>query len=410
MTSNDWLPLPGDIDAQRWITRAGCRTVLVVVHTVVSCRRLLDVVDCIESDPRVQVVFTVAPDAFNHTVGQHLQALGALVLTWQQARRERFDLALAAACGGLHELHAPVVLMAHGAGRGKLAQRGRDGGPAQAEAPVYGLDAPRLTRDGRVLASALLLAHDTEQEILRRQCPEALAVAVVAGDPCFDRLVASRPWRRHYRRALGISDRQELVVVSSTWGRNGLFGHAPDLVPRIMDQLPGDRFRIGALLHPAVWSAHGHRQVRAWLRDSCEAGLILPDPMEDWRSLLVSADHVIGDHGSVTAYAAAVGQPILRLAPAGPAVVAGGSAHELVAATAARLHPRRAILPQLRAARPVDRRAVVAALTSRPGRAHLVIRRTLYRLLRLAEPGRHRRATPVSPPQVAPSEIGAWVA
>src|SRR5207244_1166809 len=162
--------------SERWVTRTGCRTAIVVVHTMVSCHRLLDVVDYVETDPRVQTVFTVAPDTFNHVVSNHLTELGALVMPWEQATRQQFDLAVAAA---------------------------------------------------------------------------------VAGDPCLDRLIASLPERQRYRSALDISDDQELVVVSSTWGRDGIFGSTPDLLPRIMEQLATSHFRVGALLHPAVWSAHG---------------------------------------------------------------------------------------------------------------------------------------------------------
>jgi hypothetical protein len=52
----------------------------------------------------------------------------------------------------------------------------------------------------------------------------------------------------------------------------------------------------------------------------------------------------------------------------------------------------------LAAARPLDAGSVTAALTSRPGQAAGLIRRMMYRLLRLPEPGGHRRATPVSVP------------
>src|SRR2546423_13760116 len=111
MLAHEWLPVPIGIDGQRWVTRAGCRTVLVVVHTVTSGQRLLDVVEYVESDPRIQVVFTVAPDAFNHPVSWDLHELGALVLPSQQAIRERFDVALCAAFGGLRGLHAPLRQM-----------------------------------------------------------------------------------------------------------------------------------------------------------------------------------------------------------------------------------------------------------------------------------------------------------
>lgn len=405
MSRYEWLPAPIGIGAERWTSRPGCRSMLVVVHTVTSANRLLDVVEYVESDPRVQTIFTVAPDVFNHPAGRLLDDLGALVMPWEQAVRERFNLAVAAAHGGLHQLHAPLMLMAHGAGRGKLTRPSDHGGPKVARPTVYGLDAARLVRDGRVLASAMLLAHDSEREILRRQCPDALPVTVVAGDPCFDRLVASQPWRGRYRRALGVAEGDTLVVVSSTWGGDGLFGHSPDLLPRLLDELTPDRHRVAALLHPAVWTAHGSRQVRAWLRDCRAAGLILPRPTDDWRALLTAADVVVGDHGSVTAYAAGLGRPVLLLCPAVDA--AEGSAQARVLATASRLDPGRALLPQLRAARPADRTAVVAALTSRPGQAARLIRGTMYRMLGLPERGTHRPVTPVPVPHT-PDPVTSW--
>ncbi|WP_326557136.1 hypothetical protein [Micromonospora sp. NBC_01796] len=379
-----------------------------MAHTIASCHRLLDVIDYVEGDPRVQVVFTVGPDTFNHQVARYLERHGALVLPWQQAVRERFDLALAASYGGLPQIHAPLMLMAHGAGHGKRVRPGPYGGPALVDPPVYGLDAQRLVHGGRVLASALALSHDSDLEVLRRQCPEAVESAVVVGDPCFDRLVASVPLRERYRSALQVDDSQELVVVSSTWGRDGLFGQWPDLLPTVMSQLPGHGFRVAALLHPAVWDAHGHRQVRAWLRDCREAGLILPDPTEDWRAAVVAADHVIGDHGSVTAYSAAIGRRVLLL-PGMRAVRTSRSPQNLVAASAPVLNPRQALLPQLRNAQVVHPDAVTAALTARPGDAAVLLRQTMYRLLRLVEPGRHRQVDPVPVPQPRRWELGRVV-
>ncbi|MDI5940006.1 hypothetical protein QLR68_18030, partial [Micromonospora sp. DH15] len=88
----EWSASPIGIDASRWVSRSGCRTVLVVAHTITSCQRLLDVIEYVESDPRVQLVFTVAPDVFNPHVRRFLDRLGALVLPWHQAVREQFDL------------------------------------------------------------------------------------------------------------------------------------------------------------------------------------------------------------------------------------------------------------------------------------------------------------------------------
>ena len=66
-----------------------------------------------------------------------------------------------------------------------------------------------------------------------------------------------------------------------------------------------------AALHPNIWALHGRRQVLAWLADHMAAGLGVVPPQEGWRAALVGADVVIGDHGSVTRYGAALGVPVL---------------------------------------------------------------------------------------------------
>ncbi|WFE20516.1 hypothetical protein O7621_21835 [Solwaraspora sp. WMMD937] len=399
MTITEWTDAPIGIDADRWVTRANCRTVLGVAHTLVSTQRLLDVIEHIEDDPRLQIVFTVAPDVFNRGVTGYLRRTGALVLPWHQAVNHRFDLALAASYGGLRQIHAPLVVMAHGAGHGKTAPSPVPDGLPAPGAPVYGLDAQRLARDGRPIAAAVAVCHEHELAVLRRQCPEVLPTALVIGDPCYDRLVASLPLRRRYRQAIGVGDRQQLVVIGSTWGRAGLFGRIPDLISTVMHQLPADRYRVAALLHPAVWGAHGVRQVRAWLRDCEQDGLILLDPAEDWRSLVVAADHVIGDHGSVTAYAGALGRRVL-LGPGPSGVAVPGSPQHLVATSAGRLDLDRPLPAQLAQTPAIDHGAVAAALTGRPMAAVTLLRRRLYELLGLPEPGRHRSAAPVPVPAI----------
>lgn len=390
MSEPDWVRAPIGIDAERWVSRLGCRKLLIVVHTMASCHRLLDIVELVESDARVQTVFTVAPDVFNAGVIDHLQRLGALVIPWRQAVRETFDLAVAAAHGGLHELHAPVMLVAHGAGRARLVPPSAHGGSPVAESTVYGLDAPRLIRDGRVIASALALSHESELGVLARQCPDALPVAAIAGDPCFDRLVTSLASRGEYRRALTLTQDQRLVVVTSTWGEGGLFGAAPRLLPALMSELAPDDFRVALLLHPAILGAHGYRQVGAWTRDCRDAGMILVDPTDDWRAYIVAADCLIGDRGSVTAYGAAIGLPVLRVAESTVDRTAPDSPQSLVLNTADRVDMRKPLLPQLLAAGAVDHRRIAAAMTSRPGRSARLLRRMIYRLLGLAQRGGHR--------------------
>jgi len=396
MSAAEWSSAPVGIDASRWVTRSGCRDVLAVVHTVTSGQRLLEAVETIEADRRVQVVFAQGPDAFSNGVDEFLRSTEGVVLPWQQAVRERFDLAIAAAYGGLRELHAPIVVLPHGACYGKTYGAG-------ASAVSYGLDAQRLTHNGRVLMDAVALSHDSQLELLRRQCPEAVDRAVVVGDICYDRLAASVPSRDAYRAALGMEPGQELVVVASTWGQDSLFARNGDLLPHLHDTLATDRYRLAALMHPSVWFGHGRRQLRAWLADSRQAGLMLVPPEVDWRAVVVAADYLVGDHGSLPVYAAAIGCPVLLTDQSLQAVHSAGSAQEVLSATAVRLAAAEPLAPQLdlawRRAREVGAK-VAGRLTSRPGTAVTALQEQLYRLLGMTAPGRHRavEAVPVPDP------------
>src|SRR6185312_4084849 len=56
---------------------------------------------------------------------------------------------------------------------------------------------------------------------------------------------------------------------------------------------------------------HGGLQVRLWLGDALDAGLVLLPPRRGWQAALLAADVVVGDHGAVTFYGAALGRPTL---------------------------------------------------------------------------------------------------
>jgi hypothetical protein len=392
--SNLWPVAPVGPDAQRWVTKSDYRSVLVAVHTLVAGQRLMDVVGLIESDSRVQLVYSKAPAAHSGGVGDFLRSIDAFEIPWEQATYERFDLALATAYTDIDRVHAPVVVMAHGAGRGKRA--GGDG-------PVHGLDAGRLLRDGRPVPDVLVLAHESERTVLAQQCPQALDVTLVAGDPCLDRMVVSLPLRDEYRAELGVRDDRELVVLASTWGTHSLFARFERYLPSFLRQLDPRRYKVAMLLHPAAWSAHGGRQLRAWLTDARAAGLVVLDPHIDWRPVVIAADYVIGDHGSTTAYAAALGRPVLCTDLPTDALNPR-SLQGLLGIDAPRLIRTRPVVPQLReaarwqATHPAG--ALAARLTSRPGQSHQLIRRELYRLLGIAMPGRHRAPEPIPPTSV----------
>jgi len=71
----EWRQVPLGLDAERWATRAGCKTVLVVVHTVTMGQRLAKILPLFETDLRVQVVFTAAPHPFGNGVTRLLRRL-----------------------------------------------------------------------------------------------------------------------------------------------------------------------------------------------------------------------------------------------------------------------------------------------------------------------------------------------
>uniref|UniRef100_UPI0031DF741C hypothetical protein n=1 Tax=Saccharothrix mutabilis TaxID=33921 RepID=UPI0031DF741C len=371
---------PIGLDAAARITRTGCATVLVVVPHVVAGTRLADLLPLLETDHRVQVLFTV--HGATHGTEEFVRGLGGHVLPWHQAVGHRFDLVLAASHRGLDELHGPVLALPHGAGALKSRSKPRRGGTF----PVHGLSRDRLVRDGRVLASAIVLAHHDELRVLAEACPEAVPAAVVAGDVCLDRLLASVPYRDHYRRALGVGPDERLVTVSSTWTRHSTFGAHIGLYGALLDR--GER--VAAVLHPNVWSVHGSRQVRAWLPREV---LVVP-PDEGWRAAVVAADAVVGDFGSTTQYAAAAGRPV-SVVPIPDGLLRPGGLADLVYRVAPVVDPDR---PRVEDAVVVP--GLADAISSCVGGAGAATRRAVYRLLGLAEPARAVPVSPVGVPRV----------
>lgn len=392
-----WLAVPVGINAHRWVTRERSSVALVVVPSVVAGQRLLDVVDLVETDIRVQTVYTQAPGAFGNGVGEFLRSLGVLQIPWQQAVNQRFDLVLASAYEGLHELHGPIMVVPHGASHGKRIP-GHSGHPRQ----TYGLDAQRLIRDGRLVPKSIALSHQAQRAVLARQCPPAIEITVVAGDPCYDRLCASRGSRALYRKALDVPADCQLIVVASTWGQHSLFGRDAELLFELVAQLDRSRYRVAALVHPAVWFGHGRRQLRAWLAGPRSAGLMLIEPEADWRVAILAADRVIGDHGSTTVYAASLGVPVLHTGVPEDEVDPDSPQAWLVD-QAPRLDRTKPIELQLQAAAAVCGPAwadeVASRLSSRPGDAHQILRQEMYRLLNLPVPSTPLLAAPISPTQ-----------
>ncbi|MFD7529905.1 hypothetical protein ACFV8E_20320 [Streptomyces sp. NPDC059849] len=332
-----WVRVPVGDDAARWATRGKCLRVLLVVHNVTAATRLLDVLPLFDDDLRVQLLVTcTGSSAFAAGTAELLADTGVPVLPWEQAVETAVDLVVSASFGGqLDVFSGRLAVLSHGVGYTKrlatpdTGHRTPDtgsGAGAGAPAPVFGLAPPWLLSDrGTPVADALVLSHPEQFERLRSACPEAVPTAVLAGDPCFDRILAARTRRSHFRRALGVRPGQRLVLLNSTWNSESLFGDGTEvpgdgwcggdvvaaLLDRVADEFPVDEYRFAAVLHPNIWHGHGPGQIRAWLDRARRGGMALIDPLTEWRQALLAADAVIGDHGSVTYYAAALGTPVL---------------------------------------------------------------------------------------------------
>ncbi|WP_411143340.1 hypothetical protein [Streptomyces sp. x-80] len=390
-------------NVREWLTLTGRKRILFVAHTLTYAKRLQEVCALLESDLRIQMVFTTPPHPFSDGVAQFLHRLGSAVLPWSEAVRMEFDLALAAGPRGMGEIRAPLITLPHGANYLKRVTEGSD-------TRVAGLGRQDIVPDGRELPAAVVLPHRDHLGELAHSCPEALPVAAVIGDPVHDRIVASLPLRRAYRRALGLRKGQRLAAVVSTWGRRSSFGSIESLLPRLLGELAGKNRRVAVLVHPNVWSGHGAWQVRSWLAQCEQRGIAVVPPEADWRPVLIAADWIIGDHGSVTLYGTLTKAPILLAAspeqeinPASPAAA--------LALTAPALSPAHSLKSQLAYAAVEYQRqqrteyaAIAARITSEPGRFSQNMRRLLYRILGLGQPA-HPATTRQLP---LPPRLAAW--
>ncbi|MEV1047189.1 hypothetical protein [Streptomyces sp. NPDC049916] len=377
----------------------GRKKVLAVIHTVTYGKRLLEVLSLLEADFRIQVVFTAPPHDFGDDVPAFLARLGSVVLPWDQVTRMAFDLALAAGPRGVQYIDAPLITLSHGANYVKRVTEG-------AEAGVAGLRRQDLLPGGR-LPAAIGVAHHADLRELARDCPEALPLARVIGDPVHDRITTSLPLRAGYRRALGLAEGQKLVVAVSTWGAHSSFGRFDALLPRLMSELPPARFRTALLVHPNVWAGHGAYQVRSWLARCEQQGIGVVPPEADWRGVLISADWIIGDHGSVTLYGTLTGAPLLLAASPRQEINPASPAADL-AAQAPALSPTHPLVDQLdyvaRAYRYEDYAPIRSRITSEPGRFNRNMRTLMYRVLGMGEPAHE----PLPLPLPAPLPLASW--
>ncbi|MEV5505322.1 hypothetical protein AB0L16_02455 [Streptomyces orinoci] len=329
----------------------------------------------------IRVSYTVNPGSvFSEGLEDYLYDLGATVLSWREAKRRRFDLAVACAVHpSMRGLHAPLLVMPHGAGYNRLVTEST-GDPS---APA-GLSRRELMHRGKVLPEIIGVSHRDQIARLAATCREAVPHARLIGDYCLDRIRASMPRRDLYRERMGVTGGQRLVLVNSTWSEHSLLGRHPDLPLRLVAALPADEFKVALVLHPNVWARHSRHRVYERLGKAMDAGLLVLPPEEGWRAAIVASDLVVGDHGSTSFYSAALRRVVLlaatgldELDPASPAAAFGR--------TAPRLDPEGDLLAQLLDAdgrhKPDDLAEVVERQLGGPGEGGQLLREIMYSFL-----------------------------
>ncbi|MEU4211605.1 hypothetical protein AB0F13_16660 [Streptomyces sp. NPDC026206] len=397
--------MPVGADASRWRTFEGGRVLVAAARTVTSTVRLLEVLPALlRSDPRVDVVFAFDPSsAFDDGVHDLLRSAGVRIMPWDQLSRVTCHLVVSASENiDLTGMGAgcPVLVLPHGVGFHKLVPDSRGEGRRLSGV----MDDPRAWH---------AVSHPDQITQLAGHHPSLASRTRLIGDPSYDRMLASRPLRARYREALGVPDDRRLVLVTSTWGRQSLLGSDPGLPARLAAGLPLDEYRVAAVLHPNVWFAHGPWQVRAVQAAALDGGLMLIPPHRGWQAALVAADAVIGDHGSVTLYGAALGRPLL-LAAFGEESVPGTPMAEL-GHLVPRLEPYEPFGAQLeRAVAEHDAERVMkvaGGAFAEPGYALERLRSAVYELLKLAEPASGPPPLYACPPPVADggAVTAAWV-
>lgn len=402
----------GARSGSHWNTLSTERSVVLGVHTVTAALRLVDIAALLGPDPRIGLVYTRVPDRLGDGVDDILWKWKVKRIPWKEVTGSSppYDLAIGASLHQLGSIPAKRRFATpHGAGYNKRWPNWAWSGPDETR-PTYGLDSASLLDElGRPIVDAINLSHHDQVDILLRQCPQAVGTAVIGGDPAFDRLIVSVADRQHYRRRLGVLERQKLVAVTSTWGQASLLSIHSHLLPRLLDKLTATH-RVILTLHPAVWSAHSSQQIEAVLGEARSRGLGVLDAGEDWRGLLVAADYLIGDHCSVSVYGAARGLPFL-LSHFAEEEIDPKSVMAELARNSPQLDECASLLDQLETAREAqpDQQMVAAErVSSVPGRSAEILRRTLYQLLELDEPSDAPRVKSAPVPTLMGSESERW--
>lgn len=281
---------------------------LLIIRADYVFSRLEEICSAIFADTRIQCVFTIPEpkSIVDRSLDLYLKDAGCILLPWDIALVNKFDLAITASPNGdFEKINAPLLVFQHGPGLGKSG--------------AYDSTLKAINRLKMRQYPTYICEPTSKGEITR--LPANIKTAYV-GDPVFDKILYSEKYREEYRAALNCNA-QKLVIITSTWGPNSLLSNIRTIVEDLLKELPHSEYRVAMILHPYIWAAHGEWQIKTWFKKELYAGLkIVPHEM-GWEAAIIAADIVIGDYGSVTNYGASIGKPVLRYEPSEDSVPKG---------------------------------------------------------------------------------------
>lgn len=359
--------------------------VLAAVPSVAAAHRLVDVVECLAGDGAVTVTWTVIPGALEagvrETLGRHSLS-SRRVAEWDVVRATQFDLVLSVGAQHLmqlSDLRGPIFIVPDGPGY--------DGVSTLVNAGATGLRSEAFVYDGNVVPYRIGVTHSNQAAQLAAACPHVRDRLVVMGDPTVERLLTSRAVSRQFRRVLGVTDSEILVVVCSTWDGDSLvadrLGQIEDLAVRF---LPCGR--VALVLHPRISSMQPDF-VMHHLVPAMRNGLIVIEPHWSWCAALAAADVIVGDHGALTAYGSVLDVPMV-VSAVRPDMVGAASPVLRLGEVAPRLNRDEDLAGQVLRAHeehvPGQYADVAAMVAAQPGRPSDLVRKAVYGALGAVAP------------------------
>jgi len=222
---------------------AAKRQVLLVGQTLLAVRYLPAICNLLRNDSRIKVSMTLLPEPLSLGAQQAIEQLGVTVTSPGVASQREWDTAIFAAHGAVQLVpDARVkVRLRHSVADGKLVNGAPYGyGPAHVldgEKPVYDVQLESSTATAKRVAHAM---------------PQLGPTLQVVGDMWLDHIFAMRPYRDHFRAAMGIGPHQKAILLTSTWGPNGVMEKYGDIIIRKALELPDD-YVLLINAHPHIW-------------------------------------------------------------------------------------------------------------------------------------------------------------